>query len=288
MDKYFRTLHIVADTNAKEYDSIRELTIDIAKSGGYRREYVTLKNGKQVLRTRYNKPATWDDTLVAKWFCTFEKLFMGKLLKHPELSEYYEEILQRTFTIYFNALQIDKLGSDTNVSTVVYMCLNNRIGDVLILKGSEERLKRYNSYKIGKANRKSKDRVNLKTAVNHMSLSLDDENNDLKYTLASEEDIMLSDIVLDISRRLGDNKVGRRLLDAMLYSYKKVDITRVRDYIKLNKDELDKSIASQLTSAYRTIVKTVSEYFPEKDYSSLYSKKANLTKMSKKVYEMEM
>lgn len=290
MNEYFKMLHTVADTNKKDYTSIRELTIDIAKSGGYRRELVTLKNGKQVWRTKYNKPATWDNSLVAKWFCKFENLFMSKLSSHPELSEYYGDILQRTFTIYFNALQLDKLKSDSNVCTVVYMCLTNRIGEVFILKGSEERFKRYDSYSTSSSIRKSQDRVNLKSAVNHMMCtSLDGElSNDVRSKLVATEDERLSDVVLDITRRLKGNLLGERLLNAMLHSDKQVDPRKIRDYIKLKQSELNEDSVLQLTNAFKIIVGTLKEYYPNYDFEKVLRKKVNINNMSKRVHEMDI
>lgn len=292
MKIYFETLHNVANTNEKKFDSLKDLTIAVAQSGGYRRELVTLKNGKQVMRTRYNNPATWDDTLVARWLCEFEALFKSKLCPHSELKEFFPGIIQRTFSIYFNALQIDKLSSDTNVVTVVYMCLANRIGEALISKGSVERLKRHSSYKPSKV-KSSRDRVVMRSILNYISNSYDDLPNlgvDIVDSTADK-----SDLIMDLTKRLSGNPFGDRLLDSMIFSSKRdrhgksvpVNFSNIRDYMYLSEEEISHSATRNfLNSAYRVIINTIKEYYPDYDYDSLKPISFKLNRVSKNISEM--
>lgn len=294
MNKYFELLHKVADANKKEYADLKDLTIAVAMSGGYRREEVTLKNGKKVMRTRYNVPSTWDNSLVAKWLCRFEKLFKSKLGPHPELREFYPDIIQRTFTIYFNALQIDKLSKSGTLSTTVYMCLNNRIGEAFISKGSKERLLRYDSYSPSTI-RKSADRVVVRSIINYISESLD--SSPTLYKNIVDEKCVQSDLMLDISTRLSGNPFGQRLLDAMTNSYNcdfkgnatPINFCNIRDYMYLSDKELsDPATIGYIKSAYRVIINTLKEYYPNYDYDSLKTKSFKLNKISKNVQELCM
>lgn len=294
MDNYFKTLHSVADTNDKTYDSLIDLTIAVAKSGGYRRGCKTLKCGKKVMRTLYNNPGTWDNTLVAKWLCKFEALFRSKLCPHPELREFFPDIIQRTFTIYFNALQIDRLQKDSTISTTVYMCLANRIGEALIAKGSKERLQRFNSYENTSKPRKSQDRIIVCSILNSISDS---------YESLTDHDLFVpdfynkkSDMLLDLTRRLSRNPFGERLLNAMTYSTKTnskgkalpIDFTVIRDYMYLSADEIaDPTTKVYLNAAYSTIISTVKEYFPNYDYKNLNIKSFKIKKISKHTLNMD-
>lgn len=273
MYQYFKTLKALADLNPKEYTSIKELTIDVARSGGYRREQIPLKNGELVWRTRYGEEdaithtirPTWDDTLVAKWFCHYKNLFISKLYPHPELSEFFEEILQRTFTVYFNSLQIDKLKTDSNVNTVVYMCLANRIGEVLIKIGSVARLENRLKDKKMKYNETSNLRINMKTSINYMSYSLDQLQEDVGFQVPSYE---IPESIVAIRTALGgsENDMGLRLLDGLLYSGRKVNTAKIDEYVALNPDELNKDTLKQLSTAWNRIKETLREMMFDDNY----------------------
>lgn len=225
MFDYFKTMHAVAEADERNYTSIRDLTIDVAKSGGYRREDFVYKNGKHIIRTVYNKPSTWDNALVAKWYCFYEKAFYSKLIKHPEFSEYYTFILDRTFTILFNSLQLDKLVCDSVVTALFNMSLANRIGEVLYNIGSKKRLEDYNS---GKGSKK----ILLSTAINHMSTSIESLSEDYNYN-PSYFDENLNPTILDLRDILKDNNYGDIVLQSLLYSDKKVNITKLNNFIDI-------------------------------------------------------
>lgn len=288
MYNFFKTMHEVADCNPKQYENIVELSKDIAISGGYKRVPFTYKNGNTVIRTTYNVPATWDDTLVAKWYCYYEKYFRKILATHPEMQEYQYFILQRTFTILFNSLQLDKLSTPQAFTALVRVALVNRIGEVLCILGSDARKAECNlitalkeqlrkgkitkeEYKAKVGNRTDgklwKSEFQQKAFDNHiMSLekvlntttATGDSNNDWKTPRI--RDIETSDVIMDIKLRLKDNKFGTRLLDAMLYSDKKIKLNNIRSYIKLNQDELTDDSKIQIKAAYDIIKETLRDH----------------------------
>lgn len=286
MYKFFRELQTIAKIG-KDYKSVKELTIDLAYSGGYRREPVTLKNGKVVMRTKYGIVdngkiiSTWDDILVAKWLVNYKDLFITKLGAHPELKDFFPEIIQRTFTITFNSLQVDKLKSDSNVNTIVYMCLANRIGEALIKKGSESRMESYMNSKSF-YNKNSRERVNLKHAINHMALSIERLEEEGKgFNLIGKSDV--NDTVIAIKKELQGNDLGLRLLDSMVYSDTKVATSVIDKFIKLNNIERTPSTLKKLKEAWNIIKSTlysalansgydVGVYDWEKDVKFKYSK----------------
>lgn len=290
MYKFFKDLGDIAGIG-KSYKSIKELTIDVAKSGGYRREVVTLKNGKKVLRTKYGIESgngvlpTWNDILVAKWLYNYKDLFLSKLGVHPELRDFYPEIIQRTFTITFNALQIDKLKSDSNVNTIVYMCLANRIGDALIKKGSDSRLESYNKTGSG-WNKNTRERINLKTAVNTMALSLDTL---MESGFNIEAPCRISETVITLERELQGNPMGKRLLDSLMYSETVVNTNTIDRFVKLEDAERTPETLKQLKDAWNIIRSTlhasltelgydVGVYDWQKDVKFKYSKLKNNVK----------
>ena len=287
MYQFFKELQGIANLG-KEYKSIRELTIDLAHSGGYRREPYTLKNGKVVMRTRYGivkngkNIQTWDDILVAKWLVNYKDLFLSKLGPHTELRDFYPEIIQRTFTITFNSLQLDKLKSDSNINTIVYMCLANRIGDGLIKKGSDSRLESYNKTK-NYQNKNSRERINLKNAINDMAVSLD-ALTESGFQIEAPCDI--NNTVLLIKRELGNNQLGLRLLDSLLYSEKQVSTSVIDNFVKMEKIEKTSENLKKLKEAWDIIKSTlysslknsgydVGIYDWSKDAKFKYSRKAS-------------
>lgn len=285
MYMYFKTLHDVANSDPRYYGSIKDLTIRLAQEAGYRRGLVTLKNGKQVERTIYNDfnirdnsgrvvkyQSAWNDVLVAKWLCYFEKLFKSKLGAHPEIAEYYPFIIQRTFSIYINALQIDKLKSDAMVVSGVNQCLGNRIGEAFGLVGSQARLDAYNELKenrksedeeVAKEAKGKKNRIIMKFAFSHMTKSLDNlVDNKLvsETTLGAYSDDGLDDDVVSLKLILANNPMGERTLEAMLNSSKKFNINKVNDYIKLTPEEARSTqVLLQIKEAYLAILKYLSE-----------------------------
>ena len=270
MFDYFKTMHSVANADERSYSSIKDLTIDIAKSGGYRRDYYTYKNGKTVVRTMYNtNPSTWDSALVAKWYCYYEKAFYSKLLKHPEFSEYYTFILDRTFSILFNSLQIDKISSDAALNVLFNMSLGNRIGEVLGMIGSNKRLE--------DSQHGIKKRITMKFALNHMAASLDNLEDDHAYTL-SYNDYNINPSILDLKTILHDNKYGKCVLESLLYSDKKVDINKIDKFINI--EEKTPDALNLIKDAYIKITEYVYNDLDKssKLHENLKSKYTRITK----------
>lgn len=277
MYDFYKLMHMKASESTTDYKSIRQLTLDIANSAGYHREKVTLKNGNEVIRTKYSN--RWDDVLVAKWYCHFEKMFCSKLSQLSYMKEYYTQILERTFSIFFNALQVDKVVSNTSVTTTVYACFNNRIGEVMQVLATDNRVKRYNATQGVKV-RNSKDRVVVKDYINYSAISLDtkvDELHTMKDVIPSEK-VELSDMILDIKNRLGKDMLGLRLLESMVNSDKQISFGNISNFVKLKETEYNSETVNRLRNAYKIILSVVKEYYPDEDYASAYAKKINLKK----------
>ena len=284
MYKYFNIARSVANTDPKQYDSIRNLTIDIAKQAGYHREEVVLKNGKHVIRTKYNTPnkdnkiykSIWNDVLVAKWMCYFEKLFTGKLGPHPELKEFYSLIIWRTFMIYMNAFQMDKCLNDSSVVSAVNLCLSNRIGEFMFYVGSHARklkyiqltnLRKSDDLVVAAAARKEKNRLNLQQTFEENLGSLDalmEMGTTNEEIFDDKPEMGLDPLLMDLRIKLKDNKPGLDLLNAMLNdnSADKINPARLANYVHIdpNLTLAEKEVYSkQILDAWHIIINTLKE-----------------------------
>lgn len=325
MYEFFKLMHTVANSDAREFTSIKDLTIAIVKDAGYRRGMVQLKNGKMVERTIYN-PATydisengqvrnyksaWDDALVAKWFCYYEKLFLSKLIKHPELHEYFIQIIQRTFSIYIAAFNIDKCLSDASITRTVNLCLINRIGEVLYFIETENKLEKYNNLtKLRKSEdqevaaeaKKAKNRIVFKWAINNSTVSIDYMQEILSTggQISYDDDKFTYDpLLLSIRHQLGNNTLGLRLLDAMLQTdfkmvkdknsneskqvIKSFNFAKLADYIKFEEHEVDtkehkQESLNKLEEAYEIIKDALQDALYENGSADKYDwdKKPNM------------
>lgn len=239
MYKYFAILSDIAALDTRNL-SIKDLTIELAKSGGYYRDTYIFKNGNKRIRTMYTKK--FDDVLTAKWLCYYKYLFISKLSKHPELREFHDTIINRTFMIVMGSINLDKVVADDIVNKYVNMALGNRIGEVLYIIGSKARL--------------DTERFRLKTAINHMAISLDGLQEAGTYN-PEYIDYNYSDIVIDLKNKLCNNKLGLQLLDVMLESNYKIRPNCINQYIKCSCTEENRI---KLTEAYNIIKSTLREY----------------------------
>lgn len=239
MYKYFTMLSKIAELDNRCL-SIKEITIELANSAGYHRDVFTFKNGNQRIRTMYD--SKFDDVLTAKWLCYYKHLFVSKLSKHPELKEFHDFIINRTFMIVMNSVNLDKLVNDDVINKYVNIALGNRISEVLQIIGSQERLK----------NGKFK----LKTAINHMSISLESLQESGNYN-AIYNDVNYSELVVDLKHKLCDNKLGLELLNLMLESNYKIRVNSIDQYVKCEQTEENKKA---LTDAYNIIKNTLREH----------------------------
>lgn len=301
MNNFFKLMHKVADTDERPMTSIKELTIAIAKSGGYRREPYTYKNGKTVIRTVYGNrikddegnvtkvSGTWDSSLVAKWFCYYEQLFKSKLFKHPEFSEYYTFILHRTFDIVFNSLQLDKITHNGVVTRLVNMSLSNRIGEVICMIGSDERIKNAMS--------KEKDpkvkRVCMKKAINHSAIPLSAlESDESNFNIVDDKtkycDIETDANILDLKNIVKNNKYGYLVLESLLYSDKKVNTSKLSDFINIPKEEQTSEVLADIKDSFIKITTYMYNNINDENLKDRLSKKFNyLTGARKNIYKFE-
>lgn len=282
MYQYFKTLQSVAESDNRTFEGIKDLTIAIAQSAGYRREPVTLKNGKVVIRTKYNEHTVidknhvipvWDDALVAKWLMYFRGAIIHKLSQHPELKEVHVDIIQRMFSLYFNALQIDKLKHNADVIKSVHTNLFNRIGEALFLYGSASRAKKDENAKKLKKGEITQEELdesgeevaehkmqNDKHAFNRSLLSLDGLIENKMHVEADYAPVDMDLLVIQLKENLKGNKIGLQLLDAMLTSNTAVRPDSIKDYIRLNGNmtEAQKTQCKiELTRAWNIIANTL-------------------------------
>lgn len=286
MHQYFKTLQSVASSDDREFKGIKDLTVTIAKLAGYRREPVTLKNGKVVIKTKYNTRVNengemvpvWDDVLVAKWLMYFRGLIIGKLSRHPELKEFQADIIQRVFSIYFNSLQLEKLDFDACVVKSVHTCLNNRIGEALFVRGSSSRTKKEENARRLKAGEVTLEE--LTAAGEEVALhKLQNDKTAFNYSMASLDGLMelkvkvdiggsythdeMDPLVMQLKEKLKHSEIGLQLLDAMLNSNNSVvRPNSIKDYISISNnltEEQKATYISELTTAWNIIKDTLRE-----------------------------
>ena len=310
MQDFFEIYRLVANTDTTKY-TIKDLTILIANKAGYHRDYVTQKNGKTRLRTLYDRP--FDDVLISKWIMYFEPMMQGKFHKHPELDMYKTDIIQRTIQIFFNALQIDKIITDSSVTRCVNICFIGRIGEALWVQGSNARLDRLINKDMIKNHGYSEKSFEEGTVAKHnnvtrqtdilltTAVSLDQAYEDYKILPTGTDGRLYSDEVLidEIRKKLKDNKYGLKLLDIMLnyndYKFASKDIKSkyfnplnpkdIASHLRFKLDlseERKNYINNKLDEAYKIIVTTLMESLP-KDVSDKYDWKKRIKDVKFKI-----
>lgn len=151
LSQYFSHIAREAALDPKEY-SILDLTKEIARRAGYRREdtgrisatgnhvyknvytntkQVVLKDGKTT------NVVVWDSILSAKWYMKFKGYLISELIKHRNLEYYYSYILREVFNSTFSALDIDRLKYDGEVVKFVKSTFCSRLGIALWEHGSD-------------------------------------------------------------------------------------------------------------------------------------------------------
>ena len=259
MYKYYQLIERTANLDPKQYTSIAELTKELALKAGYHRDLFTFKNGNKRERTFYDRP--FDNILTAKWFMHYKKLFFSKLSKHPEMSEYYSFILNRTFLIVMQSYRMDIAKEDNIVNKNVNMALANRIGEVLYIIGSGARLEKYQN----KKDSKEKNRLLLNTAVNHMAQSLDQMYEDVGFN-AEYEEKGVDDILVDLKNKLHGNKFGIKLLEAMMSTNKKIQPSHIDDFIYMTKEECTEENKGKIVEAWNEIESVLKTYVDSSKY----------------------
>lgn len=256
MYKYFEMLKQVADTDSTEYQ-ISDLTKEIAIRAGYHRKFITLKNGVRKMHTEYTEP--FDNVLTAKWLMYFKNLFILKLGKHPELSEYHVQIINDTFLMFMKRLQLSKAFYDKGIMTYVYDTLYHRITQVLFERGSCARLE---AFKNGEK-RKFRYCSVLNTVSTSYDALLEQDNNFDVVDYDDELDIEC--VLFDLKEKLKYNPYGIRLLNAMLGAGRRVKLSAIDNYVELSDDEKTEETKKYLLDAWNTIVTTLKGYIDTKD-----------------------
>lgn len=236
MNNYFKLLESVAKCDPTMY-SIKDLTIKLMTKAGYYRANYTFAVGTVRERTFYKYK--FDDVLTAKWLLYYKKLFVAKLCKHPELSEQYSTIINDTFIMTLNHLIIENITDDKIVSKYVNMTLRHRIAYAMYLHSSR--------------NRFNKNKFIQKSIINQLAASLDYliDNNIIQEEAYIE--LYYDPFILDLQDKLFNNKYGLRLLDTLLYSKKKVQLSHIDDFIKIDDGDFTEKTKQDILSAYNII-----------------------------------
>lgn len=246
MYAYFKMLKEEASIDPTEY-SIKDLTIELAKRAGYHRANYTFDNGSVRERTMYDRG--FDSVLTAKWIMFYKPLFCGKLATHPEFGDGAVDIINSTFLITMNCLQLDKVVDDDVVNRYVNMALSGRIKNFLIEKGS---IRRLNEYQNGE-----KLNMRLNKSVLNQSVSLDEslltEDNDAYSDLPS-------DLVMELYWKLEGNPYGSKLLETMLYANQKVRLSCINKYMHLEPYEQTEETKRYIAEAYAIIKDTLRKH----------------------------
>lgn len=236
MNNYFKLLESVAKCDPTMY-SIKDLTIKLMTKAGYYRANYTFAVGTVRERTFYKYK--FDDVLTAKWLLYYKKLFMAKLYKHSELSEQYSNIICDVFIMTLNHLILENITDDKIVSKYVNMTLRHRIAYAMYLHSSR--------------NRFNKNKFIQKSIINQLAASLDYliDNNIIQEEAYIE--LYYDPFILDLQDKLFNNKYGLRLLDTLLYSKKKVQLSHIDDFIKIDDGDFTEKTKQDILSAYNII-----------------------------------
>jgi len=254
MQRFFKDAERVASLDSTTY-TIKELMFELANRAGYHRGVRKFKNGNERIVTKYERQ--FDNILVCKWFTNYKKLFMSKLIMHPELEEFHSQIITETFLAVMKSLNLDKITCDNAVNRLVTLTFGNRIGYVLFTIGSEKRVKD----KLEK--NPTIHNVRMKSAINHMAVSL--ESFVTEPAAATYEDDSFDSLLVDLRISLSDNPYGERMLEAMLYSNKKLQLNRIDDFVYLTRDECNDTTKKALALAYNTIKSVLRGYVNDDD-----------------------
>ena len=238
--EYFKMIEREARKDTSEY-SIKDLTIKMATDAGYHREMYKFANGSVRERTMYKKP--FDSVMTAKWLLFYKKLFVSKLYSHPEFGVGTVDIINSTFLITMGCLQIDKITDDDVINRYVNLALDGRIKNFLIELGSQKRLEEYENG--------SKLNMRLNKSVLNQSLSLDEMSEDSNFDVKSEETD--NTLILCLEDKLKSNPFGLRLLDAMLYSNRRIHLNRIDEYMRISEEEKNDDTKYLIACAYKEI-----------------------------------
>ena len=254
MQRFFKDAEREAALDNTTY-TIKELMFELANRAGYHRGIREFKNGNKRIVTKYERP--FDNTLVCKWFANYKRLFISKLITHPELEEFHIQIITETFFAVMKSLNLDKITCDNAVNRLVTLTFGNRIGYVLFTIGSEKRVKDH----IEK--NPTTHHVRMNSALNYMSVSLDSFVTE--PSAATYEDTGFDSLLVDLRISLRDNPYGERMLEAMLYSNKKLQLNSIDDFVYLTKDECTDTTKKALALAYNTIKSVLRGYVKDDD-----------------------
>ena len=242
--EYFDILQSSFPSDYKKTASIRDVTVKMAELAGYKREPHTFANGNVREMTKYERP--FDDLLVAEWLLYFKKLFIGKLTKLPKLKEYWVDIINEVFYSVMRSLVIERLINDAVVVRYVNKSLSDSISDYLKEIGSISRFQEWED--------SGKLRFKQRRSLNYNMLSVDatDDDGNLMLDVVDEED-HFQEMLLDMYKEIGDDDLSNRLLDAMLFSGKKVLLYKIDDYIEMSEEEKTEDNKLKLRLAYNKI-----------------------------------
>lgn len=229
------------------YDSIKRLTFDIADSGGYQRKLVSFKNGNLRERTVYSKK--FDSVLVALWMLHYKKFFISRLRWRKNLSEYYVDIINKTFFVVMGCLNKEKVLFDNTINRYVSLSLLSRLLDFSKMDSSK-------FYTLGYEKGKKYGFVQ-KYAVLNQSIPIEsvDENR-----LCMFDDRQFDDLESDLSNLIYSNPFGERVLNFLLVSDKKVNLKNVDKSLALLPKECTEENKKLILDAFNNIKKYLLEY----------------------------
>lgn len=269
MFEYFKLIEETANACTENFDSIKDLTLTIAKRAGYHR--VKEKNESGVLRTRTFYTQPFDSGLVAKWYMFYRSLFVGKLRKIEFLEEYFTDIIYKTFLSCMQSLQIDRIVTDSSIHSLVNISLNQRIYDALYFRGNKAGLDEYMDKKVNKdTTKKSRNKIKVKDIANLLSIPIDSITEDIINSNMSENTFDLINLKVDVGKRINNDKIGMRLLDAMLFCNKKIQPSHIDDFVPLLAEECTEDTKHKLLSAWNIIEDVLREYLHSSHIPNVY------------------
>ena len=249
MYEYFLMLKNFVNGN-DAYDSIMDLTIDIAKSGGYHREICRLKNGSYKEKTVYC--TEFDSVLVALWILHYKSLFTRKLSKTDILDDNCVDVINKTFLSVMRYIDIDKIKSDRSVDSYVSCALCSRIVDIIrknsskLYTGPYEKGKKYSFIQKDAILNQAVSIEYLKE-MSPVDFVCDDFSNDLG-------------IRVDIKRKLEDNVFGDKVYNFLIESSKRTNFKNIDKKLGMRQEDCTEENKHDIINAINTIKRTLYDY----------------------------
>ena len=229
MKDYFQMLHTIMPLSSDR--PISAITLDLAERAG------RVWDGKS---NSYSKP--FDNELTAEWVLYFEKFFLCNLSKHPELKEYWIDIINDTFFQTMQHFDFSRL-SDASLSRYVFVAFKNKLKS-LFSKVGVTKVDRYSGGYF----------LTDKSPSELSPVSLED------YHTPDSDDLISCELLTDIEQAILGKPFGKEVLDCLLSSSRFMSLELIVRSISKSFGTLTGEQKKQIKDIYFTISHIVDIY----------------------------